>query len=159
VLNGDGGEQCRELLREIALSQEVTIYPAAVNRDHVHMLMGIPPNLSVSKAAQGLRGKSSHKLLSEFAALRKKCWGQHLRGPGNWAAAYAAHPRPLFENAVNNIIERRGRHGPARYDLMGAFSLRKQGIAGQFLPRGTPDEGISEHSAFSIYGFTTRGIG
>jgi putative transposase len=87
VLSGDVGERCRELLREIALSQEMTIYAGAINRDHVHMLIGIPPNLPVSKAVQFLKGKSSHKLLSEFAALRKKYWGQHLWGRGYWVVS------------------------------------------------------------------------
>jgi hypothetical protein len=39
----------------------LTIYAGAVNRDHVHMLISIPPQLS---AVQFLKGKSSHKLLS-----------------------------------------------------------------------------------------------
>ena len=87
VLGGDVGNRCRELLREITQSQEMTIYAGAINRDHVHMLLGIPPNLSVSKAVQFLKGKSSHKLLSEFAALRKKYWGQHLWGRGYWVVS------------------------------------------------------------------------
>ena len=82
VLSGDVGERCRELLREIAQSQEMTIHAGAINRDHVHMLVSIPPNLSVSKAVQLLKGKSSHKLLSEYASLRKRYWGQHLWGQG-----------------------------------------------------------------------------
>jgi putative transposase len=84
VLVGDVGEHARELLREIARSLEMTIYAGAINRDHVHMLIGIPPYLSVSKAVQYLKGKSSHRLLSEFAGLRKRYWGQHLwaRGTG-----------------------------------------------------------------------------
>jgi putative transposase len=87
VLSGDVGQRCRELLREIALSQEMTIHAGAINRDHVHMLVSIPPNLSVSKAVQFLRGKSSHKLLSEFASLRKRYWGQHLWGRGYWVVS------------------------------------------------------------------------
>ena len=84
VLTGDVGQRCRELLREIARSQEMTIYAGAINRDHVHMFLGIPPHVSVSKAVQFLKGKSSHKLLSEFAILRKRYWGQHLWGRGYW---------------------------------------------------------------------------
>ena len=44
------------------------IYAGSINRDHVHMLIGIPPQISVSRAVQFLKGKSSHKLLSEFQA-------------------------------------------------------------------------------------------
>ncbi len=62
VLGGDVGHRCRALLREIARSKKMTIYAGSINRDHVHMLIGIPPNLSVSKAVQYLKGKSSHKL-------------------------------------------------------------------------------------------------
>jgi len=47
---------------------ERSIYAGAVNRDHVHVLVSTPPNLSVSRAVQFLKGKSSHRLLSEFKA-------------------------------------------------------------------------------------------
>ena len=87
VLGGDVGLRSRELLREIARSQEMIIYAGSVNRDHVHMLIGIPPQLSVSKAVQYLKGKSSHKLLSEFDSLRKRNWGQHLLARGYWVAS------------------------------------------------------------------------
>jgi putative transposase len=86
VLIGDVGLRCRELLREIARSQEMPIYAGSVNRDHVHLLIGIPPQLSVSRV-QFLKGKSSHKLLSEFPVLRKRYWGQHLWARGYWVAS------------------------------------------------------------------------
>ena len=50
------------------------------------MLIGIPPQVSVSRAVQFLNGKSSHKLLSEYKALRKRYWGQHLWARGYWVA-------------------------------------------------------------------------
>lgn len=86
VLAGDVGQRCRELLREIARNQEILIDAGSINRDHVHMLIGIPPQISVSRAVQYLKGKSPHKLLSEYASLRKRYWGQHLWARGYWAA-------------------------------------------------------------------------
>ena len=86
VLAGDIGKRCRELLREIAMAQEMQIHAGSINRDHVHMLISIPPNLSVSRAVQFLKGKSSHKLLSEYKSLRKRYWGQHL-----WARGYGVN--------------------------------------------------------------------
>ena len=41
VLSGDVGQRARELLREIARANEMTIYAGAINRDHVHMLLSI----------------------------------------------------------------------------------------------------------------------
>ncbi len=52
VLVGDVGERARELLREISRSLEMKIYAGAINRDHVHMLIGIAPHLPVSRAVQ-----------------------------------------------------------------------------------------------------------
>ena len=64
----------------------MTVYAGSINRDHVNMLIGIPRNISVSKAVQYLKGKSSHKLLSEYSKLRKRYWGQHLWVRGYWVA-------------------------------------------------------------------------
>ncbi len=87
VLTGDVALRARELLREIAMSLEMTIFAGAINRNHVHLLIGIPPNISVSRAVQYLKGNSSYKLLSEFPSLKKRYWGQHLWARGYWAAS------------------------------------------------------------------------
>jgi putative transposase len=87
VLVGDVGLRCRELLREIARSQGMEIYAGSINRDPVHLLIGVAPQLSVSRAVQFLKGKSSHKLLSKFLVLRKRYWSQHLLALGYWVAS------------------------------------------------------------------------
>ena len=65
------------------MSKEMIIYADSINRDHVHMLIGIPPQLSVLRAVQYLKGKRSHRLLTEYKALRKRYWDQHL-----WSRGY-----------------------------------------------------------------------
>ena len=50
VLGGDVGQRCRELLRETARAHEMVVHAGSINRDHVHMLLSIPPSLSVSRA-------------------------------------------------------------------------------------------------------------
>ena len=84
VLGGEVRLRCRELLRELAMSKEMLIYAGSINRDHVRMLIGIPPQVSVSRAVQYLKGKSSHRLLSEYRQLKKRYWGQHLWARGYW---------------------------------------------------------------------------
>ena len=86
ILGGEVGQRSRELLSDIARSKEMTIYAGSVNRDHIHLLIGIAPQLSVSRAVQFLKVKSSHKMLSEYASLRKRYWGQHLWARGYWVA-------------------------------------------------------------------------
>jgi putative transposase len=55
VLGGDVGQRCRELLRETARAQRWW-FTRSINRDHVHLLLSIPPSLSVSRAVQYLKG-------------------------------------------------------------------------------------------------------
>jgi putative transposase len=51
------------------------------------MLIGIPPQLSVSREVLYLKGKSSHRLLTEFKSLKKRYWRQHLWARGYWVAS------------------------------------------------------------------------
>ena len=101
VLGGDVGQRCRELLREIARSKELVIYAGSINRDHVHMLIGIPPYLSVSRAVQFLKGKSSHKLLSEYQHLRRY-WGQHLWARGYWVESSGNVTDDVWKEYIKN---------------------------------------------------------
>jgi putative transposase len=102
VLGGDVGHRCRELLREIARSKEMVIYAGSINRDHFHMLIGIPPNLSVSKAVQYLKGKSSHQLLTEHKAVRKRYRGQHLWARGYWVATSGNVTDEVWQEYIKN---------------------------------------------------------
>lgn len=55
------------------------IYAGSINRNHMHMLISIPPKLIVSQAVQYLKGKSSHRLLTEFLRLKKNT-GANISG-------------------------------------------------------------------------------
>jgi len=65
------------------MANYIDIVSGGMSPDHVHLLLSIPPSMSVSKALQYIKGKSGRKLLQEFELLRKRYWGQHL-----WARGY-----------------------------------------------------------------------
>ncbi len=83
VLSGEVGIRLRSLVREICRTLEIEIVEGSVSRDHVHVLLSCPPNLSPSKIMQAIKGKTSRKLLAEFKHLQKQFWGRHL-----WARGY-----------------------------------------------------------------------
>ena len=83
VLSGEVGIRLRSLVREICRTLEIEIVEGSVSRDHVHVLLSCPPNLSPSKIMQAIKGKTSRKLLQEFKHLQKQFWGRHL-----WARGY-----------------------------------------------------------------------
>ena len=66
------------------------------------MLVGIPPQLSVSRAVQYLKGKSSHRLLSEYPQLRRRYWGQHLWARGYWVASSGNVTDDVWKEYIKN---------------------------------------------------------
>ena len=85
VLYGQESLRIRDLIRKICADVEVEILAGNVRRDHVHLLLSYPPQLSISKLVQKLKGVTSRKLLQESGRLRKEFWGHHL-----WARGYFA---------------------------------------------------------------------
>ncbi len=85
ILKGDVGYRLRELARQICSDLGIEIISGVVSVDHVHILVSIPPQISVSKVVQKVKGKTSYKLQREFASLRKQYWGQRM-----WARGYFA---------------------------------------------------------------------
>jgi putative transposase len=83
VLVGDVGLRVRELIRQVCLEQEVTILKGHVSKDHIHLFVSIPPQVTISRLVQRLKGKSAYKLLQEFPMLQKRFWGRHI-----WARGY-----------------------------------------------------------------------
>jgi len=65
VLTGEVALRVRQLVREVCATEEVEILKGHVSKDHVHLLVGYPPQLAMSKLVQRLKGKSSHTLLQE----------------------------------------------------------------------------------------------
>jgi hypothetical protein len=52
----EGERGGRKLLRETARAHEIVIHPGSINRGRVHMLLSIPPSLSVDRAGAILEG-------------------------------------------------------------------------------------------------------
>ena len=55
-----------------------------VQCDHVHLVIMIPPKVSISSLMGRVKGQTSMKLFQQFRELRKKpYWGNHF-----WAKGY-----------------------------------------------------------------------
>src|SRR3974377_273221 len=87
VFFGDVAVRLRELIREICKSLDIEIIKGHVSKDHVHLFVSVPPQLSISKVMGRIKGRTSRKLLSEYRRLSKEFWGRHLWGRGYFAAS------------------------------------------------------------------------
>jgi len=83
VLNGAVRERVREIIRQVCREMNVTIVKGVLANDHVHMMVSVPPSLSVSDVVRRMKGRSSNKIQREFPELKKRYWGRHF-----WARGY-----------------------------------------------------------------------
>jgi putative transposase len=109
ILIGEVGLRLRELVREICRTQEIEILQGSVSRDHVHVLLSCPPNLSPSKIMQYLKGKTSRKWMMEFKHVQRQYWGRHL-----WARGYfVASSGNVSDEAIMEYIRHQERNEPS----------------------------------------------
>ena len=94
VFYGEKKREIGELLRRLCEWKGVTILEAECCPDHVHMLLEIPPKMSVSGFMGYLKGKSSLMLYERFGDLKFKyrnrefwCRGYYVDTVGKNTAA------------------------------------------------------------------------
>ena len=72
VIYGQLRAEIGKILRQLCVYKGVEIIEAEACRDHIHMLVSIPPKISVSSFMGYLKGKSSLMIFDKFANLKYK---------------------------------------------------------------------------------------
>ena len=111
VLSGRVALRLRELVREICATHSVQILRGHVSTDHVHIFISMPPQLSVSRIAQFIKGKSSRKLMDEFPKIKKEFWGQHFWARGYFAVTSGAITDEMVMDYIANQDEDSDKRG------------------------------------------------
>jgi putative transposase len=112
ILRGEIGKRVRELIRQTCASLDVYIIKGHVSKDHVHLLVSVPPSLAVSELVKRLKGRSSRLMLEEFGELRKTYWGRHL-----WARGYfVASSGNVTDEIIAEYIEKQAQLAPEAGD-------------------------------------------
>ena len=69
----------RELVRQTCERFEIQIIRGVVSKDHVHILVSAPPNISPSDIMRRIKGRVSRKIFEEFPHVKKRYLAQgHL---------------------------------------------------------------------------------
>ena len=76
-------EDIGKILRQLCEQKKVEIHEANACKDHIHMLVSIPPNLSVSSFMGYLKGKNSLMIFDRHANLKYKYGNRHF-----WCRGY-----------------------------------------------------------------------
>jgi putative transposase len=87
VLTGKVKERLEGLLRECAEVNGWEIQELNVQLDHVHILIQLPPSISVCMAVQLFKGASSRALRLELPEIKKLLWGKDFWADGYFSEA------------------------------------------------------------------------
>ena len=102
------GEKRREIgaiLRQLCEWKNVEIVEAEVCPDHVHMLVKIPPKMSVSGFMGYLKGKSSVLIYSKYANLKFKYRNREFWCRGYYVDTVGKNAKRIAEYVKNQLKE------------------------------------------------------
>ena len=119
ILKGDIKELVDHDIRMLCEWKDCEVEELNVQEDHVHLLVSVPPKVSISKLMGTLKGKIAIKLFKSYPKLKKKpYWGNHF-----WARGYFVSTVGLDEETIKKYVkyqekeERRVEDQQQRFDF------------------------------------------
>ena len=101
ILKGQVGNYIENRIRELCEWKKVEILELNVREDHVHMVVVIPPRLSVSNLRGTVKGKTAISLFKSMPDLKKKpYWGNHF-----WSRGYCVTTIGLDEDIIRRYVK------------------------------------------------------
>lgn len=109
IIFGKLRETIGEILQILCKYKGVEILEGHLMRDHVHMLVSIPPKISVSSFMGYLKGKSSLMIFERHANLKYKFGSRKF-----WAEGYFVSTVGLNEATIRKYIREQEQHDIAQ---------------------------------------------
>ena len=94
-----------KILRKLCAEKKVEIIEAEACIDHVHMLVSMPPHLSVSQFMGFLKGKSTLMIFDRHANLKYKYGSRYFWCRGYYVDTVGKNKRVIEEYIRNQLIE------------------------------------------------------
>ncbi|MFH1455174.1 MAG: IS200/IS605 family transposase [bacterium] len=96
------------------LDDDIEVLKLNVQPDHVHMIIVIPPRVSVAEVVQFIKTQSGHKLKLKFPFLQKMFWGRE----GIWSRGYCVSTIGLNEKEILAYVEHQGKEDSGQQKLI-----------------------------------------
>ena len=90
----------QEIIRTLCRYKQVEIIEGHMMPDHVHLLLSIPPRISISSFMGYLKGKSALMMFDRHANLKYKFGNRHF-----WAEGYYVTTVGLNESTIKKYIQ------------------------------------------------------
>jgi len=105
VIYGQIYREIGAILRSLCEWKKVNIVEAEMCKDHVHMLVEIPPKISVSGFVGFLKGKSSLLIYERFANLKYKYRNREFWCRGYYVDTAGKNTEKIKEYIANQLKE------------------------------------------------------
>ena len=93
------------MLRKLCSYKEVEILEAEACKDHIHMLLSIPPKYSVSQIVGYLKGKSSLMIFEKYANMKYKYGNRHFWCRGYYVDTVGRNKKAIEQYIRNQLQE------------------------------------------------------
>ena len=105
IIYGSIKEDIGKMLRKLCEYKGVEILEAEACKDHIHMLVSIPPKYSVSQIMGYLKGKSSLMIFEKYANMKYKYGNRHFWCRGYYVSTVGRNRRAIEEYIRNQLQE------------------------------------------------------
>ena len=105
AMYGEKGREIGAILRELCKWKGVNIIEAEICSDHVHMLVEIPPKMSVSAFVGYLKGKSSLMIYEQRGNLKFKYRNREFWCKGYYVDTVGKNTQKIKEYIENQLKE------------------------------------------------------
>ena len=82
ILRGEVAEYVEQVFRRIAEEYEWEIDEMAVEPDHVHLFIQVPPRYAPAQVVQIMKSISARETFEQYPRLRKQLWAGEFWGAG-----------------------------------------------------------------------------
>ena len=94
-----------QMIRKLCEYKGIEIIEAEACKDHIHMLVSIPPKFSVAQIMGYLKGKSSLMIFEKYANLKYKYGNRHFWCRGYYVSTVGANKKAIQEYIKNQLQE------------------------------------------------------
>lgn len=102
ILRGKLAKRIEALVRQCAEVNRWEIHELNIQPDHVHILVQLPPSISISKAVQYFKGGSSKVIREEFPELEECLWGDSFWADGFFCESVGKVDEETIRNYIKN---------------------------------------------------------
>lgn len=101
ILEGEIGKEVCDCIRTFSEQKKCEIIELNVQKEHVHLIVMVPPKLSISDYMGIVKGRTAIRVFNKFRKLKTRpYWGNHF-----WARGYCVDTVGLDAEKIRKYVK------------------------------------------------------